>query len=200
MNTHKAALILVDVENDFLSKDGVLHAAVKDSLDANDTIRNLKRTLEAARKSDLKVIFTSMSFSHDYSEMGHNPYGILTAIKDSSALKRGTWGAQIADEIKLQDNDIVIQRSTMCAFKQTNLKKILEDNGIETLVFGGLVTDLCLETSIRSAYDIGYEVISLVDCMASLNQATHENTVTENFPLFSKPTTHEAFISEINKA
>lgn len=200
MNTHKTALILVDVENDFLSKDGVLHAAVKDSLDANNTIRNLKRTLDAARRSGLRIIFTSMSFSYDYSEMGHTPYGILTAIKDSSAFKRGTWGAEIADEIKLEDDDIVIQKSTMCAFKQTNLKKTLEDNGIQTLVFAGLVTDLCLETSMRSAYDMGYEVISLVDCMASLNQATHENTVAENFPLFSKPATHEAFISEISNA
>ena len=200
MNINKSALVLVDLENDFLSEEGVLHGAVKDSLNANETIRNLNRTLQAARKKGMKIIFTSMSFSNDYREMGERPYGILAAVKESAAFKRGSWGADIAESIDVEKDDIVIQKSTMCAFKQTELKEVLAKTGVETIVFGGLVTDLCLETSMRSAYDMGYEVISLVDCMASLNQTTHENSVAENFPLFSKPTMHSAFIAELGKA
>lgn len=200
MNTSKSALILVDLENDFLSENGALHAAVKDSLQINNTISNLNQAIEAARQKGMKIIFTSMSFSENYHEMGANPYGILAAVKDANALKRGDWGSEVAENISFDKGDTVIQKNTMCAFKQTQLKQILEQHQIETLVFAGLVTDLCLETSVRSAYDLSYEVISLVDCMASLNQTAHENTVKENFPLFSKPITQKEFVSALNNA
>ena len=197
MNPNESVLLLVDCENDFLSEKGALYPAVKSSLDSNDTINNLNRTLEAARQKGLKVIFTSMEFSEDYKEMGNSPYGILAAIKNANALKRETWGAKVAENIGIGDDDLVLSKSTMCAFKSTELEEILTHHNIKTLIFGGLVTDLCLETSIRSAYDLGFEVIALVDCMASLNQATHESTVADNFPLFSKPMLHSDFVSQL---
>jgi len=198
MNTTKSALILVDCQNDFLSEKGALYSAVVDSVTANDVIRNINRSIESARKQGIPIIFTSMCFSKDYSEMGDNPYGILAAVKQAGAFVRDSWGSGIAEGINVSEEDTVIQKSTMCAFKQTNLKDILNEQGINRLAFGGLVTDLCLETSIRSAYDFGYEAISLVDCMASLSQAAHVSSVEENFPLFSKPMTHDSFINEIS--
>ena len=197
MNTSKSALILVDCQNDFLAENGVLYPAVADSLNANDTIQNINRSIKSARAQGVPIIFTSMSFSEDYSEMGESPYGILATVKQSGAFVRDTWGSAIAEGIDVSEEDIIIQKNTMCAFKQTNLKDILEKQGITRLVFGGLVTDLCLETSIRSAYDMGYEAISLTDCMASISQTAHNNSVEENFPLFSKPMTHESFIKGV---
>ncbi len=196
MNITKSALILVDCQNDFLAEKGVLHPAVVDSLNANDVVRNINRSIASAREQGIPIIFTSMCFTEDYSEMGENPYGILATVKQSGAFIRNTWGSAIAEEIDSNEDDIVIQKNTMCAFKQTNLKEILGEQGISRLIFGGLVTDLCLETSVRSAYDMGYEAISLIDCMASINQAAHISSVEDNFPLFSKPMTHEVFIKE----
>ena len=193
----KSALVLVDCENDFLSEKGIMYSAVKDSLKANNTVPHLNRVLDAAHAKNMAIIFTSMSFNKGYPEIGDGVYGILSAIKESGAFVRGSWGADVYEGLRRRDNDNVIQKSTMCAFKQTSLKNMLDQQGITRLIFAGLVTDLCLETSLRSAYDYGYEAISLVDCMASLNQHTHENTVTENFPLFSKPMTHDTFIAEL---
>ena len=197
MNTTKSALILVDCQNDFLTENGALYSAVVDSVTANNVIQNINRSIESARKQGIPIIFTSMCFSKDYSEMGDNPYGILAAVKQAGAFVRDSWGAGIAEGINVREDDIVIQKNTMCTFKQTNLKEILDAQGTNRLVFGGLVTDLCLETSIRSAYDFGYEAISLIDCMASLSQAAHVSSVEDNFPLFSKPMTHDLFIKEL---
>ncbi|OUS28406.1 hypothetical protein A9Q99_12860 [Gammaproteobacteria bacterium 45_16_T64] len=197
MNTTKSALILVDCQNDFLSTKGLLYPAIVDSLNANDTIQNINRSIASAREQGIPVIFTSMTFSDSYSEMGESPYGILATVKQSGAFVRDTWGSAIADGINKGEQDLVIPKNTMCAFKQTNLKETLDEQGISRLIFGGLVTDLCLEASVRSAYDFGFEAISLVDCMASINQTAHINSVEENFPLFSKPMTHDSFINEI---
>lgn len=195
----QSALILVDCENDFLSEQGIMHAAVKDSLAANNVIPNLNRVLDAAHANGIPVIFTSISFQTGHPEIGDNAYGILAAVKDANAFVRGSWGADIYDGLHRSDNDHVLQKSTMCAFKQTGLKALLEQQGITQLIFGGLVTDLCLETSMRSAYDEGYEVIGLVDCMASLNLSVHEATVADNFPMFSKPMLHDAFIAQLGQ-
>ncbi|OUS31592.1 hypothetical protein A9Q99_03205 [Gammaproteobacteria bacterium 45_16_T64] len=197
MNTTKSALILVDCQNDFLAEKGALYSAVVDSLNANDVVRNINRSIASAREQGIPIIFTSMSFTESYSEMGENPYGILATVKQSGAFVRDSWGAAIAEGINASEEDLVIQKNTMCAFKQTHLKKNLDEQGINRLIFGGLVTDLCLETSIRSAYDFGYEAISLVDCMASINQTAHISSVEDNFPLFSKPMTHDSFIKQI---
>lgn len=174
-----------------------MYTAVEDSLSANNVVTHLNRILDAAHEKGMDVIFTSMSFNKGYPEIGEDAYGIVAAIKESGAFIRGSWGADIYENLNRSNSDIVIQKSTMCAFKNTSLKNILDEKGIKRLVFGGLVTDLCLETSIRSAYDHHYEVISLVDCMASLNQKVHETTVADNFPLFSKPMTHDTFIAEL---
>lgn len=195
---NNTALILVDCENDFLSEQGIMHTAVKDSLAANNVIPNLNRVLDAAHAADLPVIFTSISFNEGHSEIGDDAYGILAAVKGANAFVRGSWGADIYDGLHRKESDHVLQKSTMCAFKQTGLKALLEQQGITRLIFGGLVTDLCLETSMRSAYDEGYEVIGLVDCMASLSQSVHEATVADNFPLFSKPMQHDAFVAELS--
>jgi nicotinamidase-related amidase len=194
MNTTKSALILVDCQNDFLAEKGALYSAVVDSLNANDVVRNINLSIASAREQGIPIIFTSISFTEDYSEMGKNPYGILATVKQAGAFVRDTWGSAIAEGINASEEDIVIQKNTMCAFKQTNLKETLDKQGINRLIFGGLVTDLCLETSIRSAYDMGYEAIALVDCMASISQAAHISSVEDNFPLFSKPMTHDSFI------
>ena len=147
----------------------------------------------------MTVIFTSISFEQGYPELGDEPYDILAAIKSSGAFIRDSWGADIYDGVRRVNNDHVLPKSTMCAFKETQLKSILDEHGITRLIFGGLVTDLCLETSIRSAYDQGFETIALVDGMASLSQEVHERTVEDNLPMFSKLMTHDAVITVLEQ-
>jgi len=198
MSIQNSALILVDCENDFLSDNGKLFSAVKPSLESNNVISNLNTILDASHEAGIPVIFTSMVFEPGYPEIGEEPYGIMTAIRDSGAFIKGTWGAEIAEALHFDSEDTVIEKSQMCAFKKTNLKQLLEQQGIKTLFFGGLVTDLCLETSIRSAYDQGFEAYALTDCMAALNPDVHESTVVENFPLFSKPILHDDYLQKIS--
>lgn len=130
-------------------------------------------------------------FSPDYSELGIDPYCVFKLVKDVGAFQRGTWGADVADVLDRQDSDIVVDgKSSMCAFATTDLKDVLDKYGIRTVVLGGLLTNACVESTMRTAYDMGFEVYSLTDCSATAGQEPQRMATEVNWPMFSKPVTH----------
>ncbi len=82
-------------------------------------------------------------------------------------------------------------------FASTNLDFILRSKGIQTLVLGGFLTNCCVESTMRSGYENGYEVITLTDCMAATSAEEHDNAIKNDFPMFSKPMSSEEFIGEL---
>jgi len=199
MNLDEAAIVLVDDDNDFLTEGGKLHAAVKQILDANSVIDNINELLKIAREKGILVIHVPLMFSPDYSEMGETPYGIFQVVKDTGAFQRGSWGAKVADVLSVHDSDIVIEgKSTTCAFETTDLKKVLNERGIKTIALGGLLTNVCIESTMRTAYDLGYEVYTLTDCSATLSEKSQKNAIEIDWPMFSKPVNHTEFVNGFN--
>ena len=77
-------------------------------------------------------------------------------VKDTGALQRNTWGAKVADVLRAQEGDIFVgNKSTTCAFATTDLDNVLRRHGIVNVVLGGLLTNVCLESTMRTAYDKG---------------------------------------------
>ena len=74
---------------------------------------------------------------------------------------------------------------------------ILRSTGIQTVVRGGFLTSCCVESTMRSAYENGYEVITLNDCVAATSQGEHDNALKYDFPMFSKPMSAEAFLAQV---
>ncbi|MBL7256672.1 cysteine hydrolase family protein [Paractinoplanes lichenicola] len=64
---------------------------------------------------------------------------------------------------------------------------ILRSKGIDTVILGGFLTNCCVESTMRSAYENGYRVITLTDCMAATSPEEHDNAIAYNFPMFSLP-------------
>ena len=64
---------------------------------------------------------------------------------------------------------------------------MLRSKGIETIILGGFLTNCCVESTMRSAYENGYRVITLTDCVAATSQAEHDNAISFDFPMFSLP-------------
>jgi len=198
MNVNRTAFILVDCENDFLSPDGKLYGLVKPAARKEDLIANINSVIDAAHSKGMEVVFTSMVFDPGYPGLEEGAFGIFDAVKNAGALVSGTWGTELVDSLHVGESDKVYEKRTMCTFQTTDLEAYLQSKGITTLVFGGLVTNLCLETSIRSAYDRGFETYALTDCMAALDPVVHEATVSQNFPMFSKPVDHNNFLEMVS--
>jgi ureidoacrylate peracid hydrolase len=90
---------------------------------------------------------------------------------------RDTWDAQIIDEIKPTDADHVIIKRRDSAFQDTEINVWFEALGINTIVFAGVDTSICVETSLRDAFNQGYDVILISDATASSNKESYNTTL-----------------------
>jgi nicotinamidase-related amidase len=94
--------------------------------------------------------------------------------------------------------DILIEgKRGLDTFASTNLDFILRSKGISTLALGGFLTNCCVESTMRTGYENGYQVVTLSDCVAATSMAEHENALKYDYPMFSRPMTAGEFIAEL---
>ena len=84
------------------------------------------------------------------------------------------------------------------AFASTNLDFVLRSKGIQTIALAGFLTNCCVESTMRSAYERGYEVVTLTDCVAATSAAEHDNAIAYDYPMFSKPMTGDEFTATLS--
>ncbi len=198
MKPETTALVLIEYQNDFTTEGGSLHAAVKPVMDSTHMLDNTVATVEAARRLGVQVVFVPISFSPDYHELAAQPYGILKGVVDSQSFRTGSWGAEIVDVLKPQPQDIVVEgKRGLCGFATTNLDFILRSRGITDIALGGFLTNCCVESTMRTGYEKGYGVVTLTDCTATVSEEEQRFAVAKNFPMFSRPLDHTAFLAEL---
>jgi nicotinamidase-related amidase len=192
------ALVLIEYQNDFTSEGGVLHGAVSEVMAKTDMLAHTREVVDAARTAGATVMHAPITFAAGYGEITNHPYGILKGVVDGHAFVKGSWGAAIVDELAPTEGDIVIEgKRGLDTFASTNLDFILRSKGIKTLVLGGFLTNCCVESTMRSGYENGYQVITLSDCLAATTVEEHENALKYDYPMFSKPMTAEEFVEEL---
>jgi nicotinamidase-related amidase len=194
----KTAVVLIEYQNDFVSEGGALHGAVQASMEATDMLKNTRGVLDAARSAGATIIHSPIQFAAGYNEITRHPYGILKGVVDSNAFVKGEWGAQIVDDVAPAEGDIVLEgKRGLDAFASTNLDFILRSKGIETVALGGFLTNCCVESTMRSAYERGFEVVTLTDCVAGISAEEHANAIKYDYPMFSKPMTGGEFAATL---
>jgi len=195
------ALVMIEFQNDFTSEGGSLHAAVAEVMESTGMLDKAVRAADAARAAGATVIHSPITFQPGYYEITSHPYGILAGVVDSTSFVKGTWGAEIVDCLTPKDGDIVLEgKRGLDAFASTNIDFILRSKGIQTIVLCGFLTNCCVESTMRSAYERGYEVITLSDVVAATSQAEHDNAIQYDYPMFSKPMTAEEFMTALTGA
>lgn len=131
-----------------------------------------------------------------HKEISNDAYGILAGVKDGEAFTAGEWGSQICESMTPQADDIVVKgKSGLCGFHSTNLDFLLRQNNIKNVVLAGYLTNCCVESSMRSAYERGYKVYTLKDCCAATSIAGQEAAFEYTFGMFSTPTTSSELLS-----
>jgi nicotinamidase-related amidase len=192
------AVVLIEYQNDFTSEGGVLHGAVQDSMAKTGILDNTKRVVDAARRAGATVMHAPITFAEGYNELSSHPYGILKGVVDGNAFVKGSWGAAIIDDLAPAEGDIVIEgKRGLDTFASTNLDFILRSKGIKTIVLGGFLTNCCVESTMRTGYENGYQVITLNDCTAATSHEEHDNALAYDFPMFSQPMSADDLIAEL---
>ncbi len=197
----RTAVVLIEYQNDFTSEGGVLHGAVEEVMDQTGMLENTRRLVEAARAAGATIVHAPITFAPGYGELSSSPYGILKGVVDSSAFVKGEWGSEIVDALAPQEGDVTVEgKRGLDTFATTNLDFILRARGITTIALGGFLTNCCVESTMRSGYEKGYQVITLSDCVAATSPEEHENAIKFDYPMFSEVMTSEALVEQLEGA
>jgi ureidoacrylate peracid hydrolase len=179
----RSALLIVDMQNDFLHRDGSFSHIAREHPEANidmlflvGTIPNVKRLADAFRAAGRPVVYLAHVLKPDYSDAAF-PYwrvGIEPASRNRARCVEGTWGAQIIDELKPQEGEHLVVKKGFGGFSNTPLDTVLRNLGVTTCVVSGVTTCLCVSTTIRGGIEYNYRMIVVGDAVAEVDQATHE--------------------------
>ena len=195
------AVVLIEFQNDFTSEGGALHDAVSGVMEQTGMLDNTRTLVEAARAAGATIVHAPITFAPGYGELADHPYGILKGVVDSTAFVKGEWGAEIVDTLSPQEGDVVVEgKRGLDTFATTNLDFILRARGITTIALGGFLTNCCVESTMRTGYEKGYEVITLSDCVAATSAEEHDNAISFDYPMFSNVMSSEALAEELSGA
>jgi ureidoacrylate peracid hydrolase len=170
-----AALLVVDVQNDFVSPEGSAGKRGEDVSGALAMIPNLLALIEAARRVALTIVYVRTA----HSEWTDTPSWIYRSSQKSglSTCREGTWGAEFYEGISPRPSERVVIKHRYSAFINTDLNTILRARGIQSVLVCGVATNVCVETSARDAYMFDYYVTVIDDCSAAYDARLHMTTL-----------------------
>ncbi|MBA2768481.1 MAG: cysteine hydrolase [Sporichthyaceae bacterium] len=194
----ESAVVLIEFQNDFVTEGGALHGAVAEVMESTGMLANTVQAVEQARQAGATIIHAPITFAEGYGEISATPYGILAGVVSSKAFVKDSWGAELVSELQPAEGDIVVEgKRGLDCFASTNLDFILRSKGIKNVALGGFLTNCCVESTMRSAYEKGFNVLTLVDCVAATSQQEHDNAIASDYPMFSHPVTAGDFVSSL---
>ena len=199
MKAKETAIVLIEFQNEFCKDGGKLHDGVKAEINRQNTIPNATKLAEGARKKGALVIHSPFVFNEKYFE-DHQMQGIVKAVADNDAFREGTWGAEIIEELKPKEGDEVVGgKCTLCGFNNTNLDELLKQNNIKNVVIGGFLTNFCVESTARTAYDKGYGVTIMKDATAATSEDEQDHAEAKIFPLLGQTLSVDQFLEQLEE-
>lgn len=181
-HTLKPALLVIDVQNGFVSKGGSYDRLGMDTSSYRSVIPKMQQLVNLCREVGIPIFYTEATREPSGIDLLTKVHRILPKsreerIKKTPICVRCTWDAQIIDEIKPKDEDHVIIKRRDSAFQDTEINVWFEALGINTIIFAGVDTSICVETSLRDAFNQGYDVILISDATASGNKEHYNTTL-----------------------
>jgi nicotinamidase-related amidase len=175
------ALIVIDMQRDFLDPRGYIGQSGVDVAPLRAPIPNVRRLLEAARASGVRVIHTREGHRPDLADLNpakaRRAAGVGAAIGSRGPLGRllvrGELGHEIIDELAPLPSEVVIDKPGFGAFYATDLELVLRAHGITALTIAGVTTDVCVHSTLREAVDRGFECQTAGDACAAADPAIH---------------------------
>jgi ureidoacrylate peracid hydrolase len=170
-----AALIVVDVQNDFVSPEGSAGKRGEDVGAAMAMIPNLTGLIDQARRVGLTIIYIRTTHS-DWTDTASWVY--RTSQKSGlSTCREGSWGAEFYDGIAPLPTERVVIKHRYSAFINTDLNTVLKARGIQSVLVCGVATNVCVETTARDGYMYDYYVTMIDDCSAAYDAKLHMSTL-----------------------
>ena len=175
-------LVVVDMQNGFVSRGGSYDKLGLNVENYQKAVPLIKELINFCRSIGIPVFFTEAVREPSGIDLLLNVHNILPRTREERLEKipicvRGTWDAQTIDEIKPREKDHIVIKRRDSAFQDTELRVWLQSMGINTLIFCGIDTSICVETSLRDGFNLGYDVILISDATASGIKKHYDTTL-----------------------
>lgn len=170
----QTALIVIDMQNAYTSTGGYLDLAGFDVSKTKPVVENIKKAVAAAHEAGIQVIYFKNGWDDQYREAGgvdspnfHKSNALKTMRKkpelQGTLLAKGHWDFELIDELQPLEQDLVIEKPRYSGFFNTALDSMLRCRGIRNLVFVGIATNVCVESTLRDGFFLEYFGVALDD-------------------------------------
>ena len=204
----KSALVIVDMQNDFLHRDGNFSHIAREHRELSidmpfliGTIPNVKRLADAFRTAGRPVVYLAHVLKPDYSDAAF-PYwrvGMEPGSGNRTHCVEGTWGAQIIDDLKPQEGEHLVVKKGFGGFSNTPLDTVLRNMGVTTCVVSGVTTCVCVSSTIRGGVEHNYRMILVSDAVAEVDRITHEAELKTMVRIFADVKTTDQVIGMLDR-
>lgn len=205
------AVIVVDMQNAYLSKGGYLDLAGFDRTGAEEVVAAARLLIADMRAAGLPIVYLQNGWDPDYREAGgpdspnRRKSNALRLMRErpelaGSLLAKGGWDYELRDEIAVQPGDILVQKSRYSGFVSTPLDSILRSRRITHLFVIGVATNVCVETTIRDAFGLEYHAILVKDCCHQAGPKFLQDATVYNVEKFFGWTTSSSDVANMLKA
>lgn len=195
-----AALVVVDVQNDFCAPGGMMDREGNDLTMAQEMVPRLQALIEAARAAGTLVIYIQSIYG-----VAGGPYLSETWLEQAKRRRRGSyvehpvcaegsWNFEFYDGIRPRDGEVVVHKHRFSAFQGGDLELVLRSTGIRTLIMTGVATNVCVETTAREAFVRDYYIVFVEDCTATYRKEDHEQTLSNIDRYFGEVVPHHAIV------
>lgn len=195
LHQSNTALVVVDMQNAYASVGGYVDSAGFDISGAQGVIANVGEAINAARSAGILIVFLQNGWDREYVEAGGpaSPnYYKSNALKtmreypemEGKFLAKGGWDYEIVAELSPQPGDIVVPKTRYSGFFNSSFDSTLRARGIKNLVFTGIATNVCVESTLRDAFHLEYFGVMLEDATHELGGAAIQSSAVYNVETF----------------
>jgi nicotinamidase-related amidase len=178
----RSALLIVDMQNDFLHPDGSFARRAKEHPEVKidipflvGTIPHVQRLAAAFRAAGRPVVYIAHVLKPDYSDAAF-PFwrlGLEPASGNRTHCVEGTWGAEVIEELKPREGENLVVKKGFGGFANTPLDTILRNLDVTTCVVAGVTTCVCVSSTVRGGVENNYRMILVSDGVAEVSRETH---------------------------
>ena len=170
----ETAVVVIDMQNAYASPGGYVDLAGFDIAGAAGAIEQIAKVLETARSAGVQVVYLQNGWDPDYSEAGgpgspnwHKSNALKTMRArpelEGKLLARGGWDYDLVDALAPQPGDIALHKPRYSAFFNSQLDSVLRARGIRNIVFVGIASNVCVESTLRDGFHLEYFGVMLED-------------------------------------
>ena len=178
------ALLVIDMQNGFVSKGGSYDLMGLNVSKYSDVVPSLKRLIAFCRQVKIPIFYSQAVREESGIDLLTRSHRILPKSREERIKRRpicirGSWDAEIVEELKPNFDDHVVIKRRDSVFQDTEVEVWLRSLGIDSIIFAGIDTSICVESSLRDAFNHGYDIILISDATSS-NNLNHYNSTLDN--------------------